>query len=286
MTDIVVPIGRRRLFGVLSLPDAQPWNAPPVLIPNTGMEHRVGPNRLHVQMCRALASAGIPALRVDLAGFGDSHADGELNSTRDLQDAIDELSKRGYGEQVVGVGLCSGAHDVHQLAKVDQRVVGAAFIDGYAYATRLFRVNYLLQRISDPARIFRHVHGRLASRGQLERGELEDEKENFDPDEAEYVRQPSRQQMAEDLQEFMRRRLALMYVYTGQVQHQYNYRGQLLSAFPSLRAYDRLTLHYLVHADHTFSRTQMRSHMIATLLRWLLKSSAPSSSVAPLARHA
>ncbi|HEY4973550.1 MAG TPA: hypothetical protein VII41_08070, partial [Steroidobacteraceae bacterium] len=160
------------------------------------------------------------------------------------------------------------AHDVHQLAKVDARVVGAAFIDGYAYATPLFRLNYLWQRLSDPVRLVRNVGLRL-------RGSLQpyDEKEEFDPDEAEYCRNPSAREMGQDLQLFMRRQMALMYVYTGQVQHQYNYRTQLLNAFPCLRTYERLALHYLVHADHTFSRTQMRSHMIATLQQWLLHSS-------------
>jgi hypothetical protein len=76
--------------------------------------------------------------------------------------------------------------------------------------------------------------------------------------------------------------MALMFVYTGQVQSSYNYRGQLLDAFEELRAYDRLTLRYLIHADHTFSRTEMRSQMITTLVQWLQSSSgaAPGQSLA------
>jgi hypothetical protein len=244
------------------------------LIPNTGTEHRVGPNRLHVQMCRALASAGIPALRIDLSGFGDSSAGGVLDSTRDLQEAIDELRKRGHGERVFGVGLCSGAHDIHQLARVDERVIGAAFIDGYAYPTPLFRLNYAWQRLSDPLRMLRKFGRRLHDSSH--------EKDDFDPDEAEYLRQPSGADMSRDLQLFMRRQMALMFVYTGQVQSSYNYRGQLLDAFGELRAYDRLTLHYLIHADHTFSRTDMRSQMISTLVQWLKSSSgaAPGQALA------
>jgi hypothetical protein len=274
VTDIVLSIGPRRLFGVLSMPAMRDSRAPPVLIPNTGTEHRVGPNRLHVQMCRALASAGIPALRIDLSGFGDSSAGGVLDSTRDLQEAIDELRKRGHGERVFGVGLCSGAHDIHQLARVDERVIGAAFIDGYAYPTPLFRLNYAWQRLSDPLRMLRNLGRRLH--------DSSDEKDDFDPDEAEYLRQPSGADMSRDLQLFMRRQMALMFVYTGQVQSSYNYRGQLLDAFGELRAYDRLTLHYLIHADHTFSRTDMRSQMISTLVQWLKSSSgaAPGQALA------
>jgi hypothetical protein len=274
VTDIVLSIGPRRLFAVLSTPAMRDSRAPPVLIPNTGTEHRVGPNRLHVQMCRALASAGIPALRIDLSGFGDSPSGSVLDSTRDLQEAIDELRKRGHGEHVFGVGLCSGAHDIHQLARVDERVIGAAFIDGYAYPTPLFRLNYAWQRLSDPLRMLRNLGRRLH--------DSSDEKDDFDPDEAEYLPQPSGADMLRDLQLFMRRQMALMFVYTGQVQSSYNYRGQLLDAFGELRAYDRLTLHYLIHADHTFSRTDMRSQMISTLVQWLKRSSgvAPGQALA------
>jgi len=276
VTDIVLSIGPRRLFAVLSMPARRDSRAPPVLIPNTGTEHRVGPNRLHVQMCRALASAGIPALRIDLSGFGDSPSGEALDSTRDLQEAIDELRRCGLDERVFGVGLCSGAHDIHQLARVDERVIGAAFIDGYAYPTSLFRLNYAWQRLSDPLRILRKLGRRLHDSG--------DEKGDFDPDEAEYLRQPASADMARDLQLFMRRQMALMFVYTGQVQNSYNYRGQLLDAFGELRAYDRLTLHYLIHADHTFSRTDMRSQMIATLVHWLLQSTSAAASPQPLAQ--
>jgi hypothetical protein len=157
---------------------------------------------------------------------------------------------------------------------VDERVIGAAFIDGYAYPTPLFRLNYAWQRLSDPLRMLRNLGRRLH--------DSSDEKDDFDPDEAEYLRQPSRADMSRDLQLFMRRQMALMFVYTGQVQSSYNYRGQLLDAFGELRAYDRLTLHYLIHADHTFSRTNMRSQMIATLVQWLKRSSgaAPAQPLA------
>ena len=46
----------------------QPW----VVLLNAGIIHRIGPNRLYVQLARRLASRGHAVLRFDLAGIGDS----------------------------------------------------------------------------------------------------------------------------------------------------------------------------------------------------------------------
>ncbi len=59
------------LVGVLTEPDGVCRDRG-VIILNAGIIHRVGPNRLHVRMARALASLGFPVLRFDFSGQGDS----------------------------------------------------------------------------------------------------------------------------------------------------------------------------------------------------------------------
>ena len=84
--------------------------------------------------------------------------------------------------------------------------------------------------------------------------------------------------MVRDLNLLMQRRVQLFYVYTGQVQHEYNYPTQLLDSFPCLRKYDLLRLEYMAHADHTFSRAPMRTALIEMLLGWLKWVDAPAAT--------
>jgi dienelactone hydrolase len=254
MKEIVFNVPSRRSLGVLSVPDHLDAAAPTVLIPNTGLEHRVGPNRVHVDICRALAGAGVPALRLDLSGMGDSSRGDRLDATADLRAAVDQLEASGFAPRVIGVGLCSGAHDLHQLARLDPRVIAAAFIDGYAYPTPLFHLNYLLQRLAEPSRVFKSLRRRF---------------EETEADELEYFQQPDRRQMSLDMDLFLRRKVSLWYVYTGQVQHVYNYAEQFFDAFPALRGRPGVKLTHLRRCDHTFSRAVMRSSIASQIVQWV-----------------
>ncbi len=272
MKETVTTVGSHRLMGILAEPDKVDAGSPVVLIPNTGIEHRVGPNRLHVALARAFAQSGYVTLRLDLSGMGDSPPAGGGGAVQDLQAAMNELQGRGYGSRFAAVGLCSGAHDVHRLALADQRLVAAAFLDGYAYRTLRFAFTYLLQRIIDPQRVFRFARRRIAQR-QFE--------ESFDVDDVGYFHQPDRQQVQRDLDTLMRRELSMCFVYTGQLQYTYNYAEQLIDAFPGLREYPECESHYLTHCDHTFSRPAMSSDLAKLLVAWLGKSrlAKPADSV-------
>jgi hypothetical protein len=52
------------------------------LLLNVGVNHRIGPRRLNVKLARALAGLGIPSLRFDLSGVGDSRASAAQNDFR------------------------------------------------------------------------------------------------------------------------------------------------------------------------------------------------------------
>ena len=252
------------LIGILSLPDRAAPGALPVLVPNTGLEHRVGPNRLHVHLCRALADAGFPTLRIDMAGMGDSGtASGSAaGPTSDLGAAMDALEASGLGNRFMLVGLCSGAHDAHLVLRTDQRVVGGAFIDGYVYPTARYFLTYFAQRAFDPVRMIRRLF--RAGRPPEDTDQPEGAKDDLD-----YFRQPTLTEMRHDLADFIRRGISLSYIYTGQIQNKYNYAEQLEDALPELRSYGQAEVHYLAMADHTFSRTSMRSELVGVVLNWV-----------------
>jgi hypothetical protein len=275
MKERILKIADGRLLSVLAEPTHNSGK-PVVLIPNTGVDHRVGPNRLHVHLCRAIANAGFPALRIDLSGMGDSGtpSGSQINSTKDLQAAMQELEGQGFGSRFIIAGLCSGANDAHLLARVDNRVIAMASIDGYAYPTSRFHLTYWWQRLADPERIRRNWRN-YWNRSSVD----DDDKAGFAAEQVEFFKQPTVEEMVRDLNLLMQRRVQLFYVYTGQVQHEYNYRTQLLDSFPCLRKYDLLRLEYMAHADHTFSRAPMRTALIEMLLSWLKSVDAPAARV-------
>ena len=82
VSETVLPISHdNHLVAVLSRP-ALARDRPAVIILNAGVLHRVGPHRLHVALARRLAARGLPALRIDLAGVGDSPGRGDGGSFR------------------------------------------------------------------------------------------------------------------------------------------------------------------------------------------------------------
>ncbi|MFL6548850.1 MAG: hypothetical protein ACJ8OJ_09145, partial [Povalibacter sp.] len=170
-------------------------------------------------------------------------------------------------------GHCSGANVAHRLARGDNRVVAMASIDGYAYSTWRFHLTYWWQRLADPERIKRNWRN-YWTRNAID----QDDKAGFAAEQVEFFKQPSVEEMNRDLNLLMQRRVQLFYVYTGQVQHEYNYPTQLLDSFPCLRKYDLLRLEYMAHADHTFSRAPMRTALIEMLLIWLKSIDAPATA--------
>jgi hypothetical protein len=258
--------GKKRL-GVLTLPSALNPQQPVVLIPNAGTEHRVGPARLHVELARALAAAGVATLRLDLAGLGDSDcaepAHQETAATTDLKAAMDSLAARGLAERFVGVGLTTGAHHVHQIACKDDRLVGAIFIDGYTYRTPRYWVNYGVDRLTRSKR-----NAEAAERMALDSLGVDDE--IAAPAPGSTVIAPTASQMKFDLQAFIARNMALYYLYTGGLQGEYNYREQLTDAFPFLRSYPRMTLRHLPDAEPGFMRRASREELIGLLVDWIV----------------
>jgi pimeloyl-ACP methyl ester carboxylesterase len=259
----------RRLLGVLSVPEHQQSDAPAVLIPNTGLDHRVGPNRLHVQIARALAQLGHPVLRMDLSGMGDSlPAPGASDSVADQRAALDELARLGIARRFLVVGICSGGHDAHLLASADPRVTGAAFVDHYAFPTPTFVRRYWLDRIFDLRRLGNFLRRKFSGQGP-DKSEIA-----FGPSALQYFSPPTREQFGSDVEGFVARNIALFYLYTGEVQSEYNYREQLTDGFPVLRDYPRLTLHFVPRSDHTFTRAFMREQLIALLGEWVRKAAS------------
>ena len=104
-----------------------------------------------MKLGRALAQDGVPSLRLDLTGLGDSGraggTDGMLAQVRrDIRAALDLLAERTGLSRFVIIGICSGAEYGYQYALDDERVAGLVMVDGYSFGNRRTRMlRYLLR---------------------------------------------------------------------------------------------------------------------------------------------
>jgi hypothetical protein len=126
----------KSLVGVVTDPAENGKTRPAVILLNSGIIHRVGPNRLYVTLARRLARVGFVVLRYDHSGIGDSvirrdNLPFERSSVQETREAMEYLATTR--------GWTASSRDLHRAvvadhtARADQRVVGAVLINGQGY---------------------------------------------------------------------------------------------------------------------------------------------------------
>jgi pimeloyl-ACP methyl ester carboxylesterase len=113
-----IAAGPSALFGILSEPPAgmRP-NTHGLLFLNAGGVRHTGPNRMWVECARRWAACGVPSLRLDLPGIGESDGPEALDVPslyrefliEQLAAAIDALRRTAGMKRLTVIGLCSGA---------------------------------------------------------------------------------------------------------------------------------------------------------------------------------
>jgi exosortase A-associated hydrolase 1 len=145
------------LYGVLSLPAVMPPSPRGVVLVVGGPQYRVGSHRQFTLLARELAAQGVPVLRFDYRGMGDSEGDPRDFSdvAPDLRAAIDTffVEAPALGEVVLW-GLCDAASAAMFYAHQDERVSGMVLLNPWARTeegeARAFLRHYYLSRLFDP----------------------------------------------------------------------------------------------------------------------------------------
>ena len=253
------------LVGIVTEPPESARRPETVLFANIGLNHRVGPNRLYVELARKLAASGFRSLRFDLSGFGDSEprrGPGTYleRAALDVREAMDFLEKSG-SHRFVLVGLCSGVDSMHAASLHDDRVAGAIFIEGYAYRNAGFRLRFWTLRNFQPARWRRFLRLKGARvMGQAPLPDASDMPEIF-------VREfPSRAQFAADLVGMVGRSLKMLFVFTINSEGHYNYADQFHDMFGHR---EQIDVEFYTRADHVFSTEALREMLLSRLTRWM-----------------
>ncbi|QSQ26299.1 alpha/beta hydrolase [Pyxidicoccus parkwayensis] len=180
-----------RLFGIVAEPSSEPPspNRVGVLFVSVGANHRTGPNRMHVTLSRELAGRGYVAMRLDIAGVGDSppapggreHPLYSKASVRDIQEAMDWLGNAYGMRRYVVASLCSGAFLTFHASVQDERVAGQVLINPQTFVWRTGDSLVIKQREQRPAyetsfkstRFYRGAVLRKETWRRLLRGEIQ-----------------------------------------------------------------------------------------------------------------
>lgn len=260
-----VQFGRdHHLVGILETSAACKDAEAVVVIPNAGFVNQAGPFRLHVSLSRHLATQGIPCLRFDLSGLGDSviPARREPNRARklaDIDDAITLAAQQTGATRTIVVGLCSGATDAHESALKSRHDISAiGLLDPVAYPNRLYHWLELTKKLTSPPRIWRQLR-------RMVTGSKNKQESTPGPPKIHQAR-PADQFFAE-LEKITAKGTHCLFVYTGG--RRYNHKKQLYSLLSPGTRRSRISTAFYPQCDHTFILTDHRRLVCETVGTWI-----------------
>jgi exosortase A-associated hydrolase 1 len=273
--------GGEWLYGVLSLPAQAPQVARRgVLIVVGGPQVRTGSHRQFTLLARSLARAGIPAMRFDYRGMGDSEG-----APRDFEQVQDDLRAAidCFMAQVPGLtevtlwGLCDGASAAAMYAPGDPRVAGLALLNPWVRtesgAAKATLKHYYRSRLLSPELWKKVASGRFDA-GQAATSFVAQVR-------AAFGRKAPAAQQAEDtpaaplpermhaaLQRFGGKVLVML---SGADLTAQEFAGLSSGShdWERLLAAPRVTCHTLPGADHTCSRREWHEQVVAWTAAWL-----------------
>ena len=123
-----------------------------LILLNAGIVHRIGPHRFNVKLARHAAEMGIPSLRFDMSGRGDSGFEKQAKGYRetaisDIREAVRKLAEDEKVTRFVLFGICSGAIDGYAAALEEPRIVSLVMFDPYVFPTIRSRVREFLGKL-------------------------------------------------------------------------------------------------------------------------------------------
>ena len=291
------------MHGILTqAPAVENENRPLIILSNSGSAHRVGPNRLYVELARQLAIDGFSTLRLDIANLGDSFQDplvqqysAEIENHPYPEHAIDNVNcaiewmKSQYGfKHFLLAGLCSGSHtSFHAGLELSEQNIrecilinpltfywqpGMSLEIPHAYKT-IKDAKYYQYAIKDLDKWIKFIKGQ-AQTGYIIRFALKLAKEKIGATlrtALEIMGIKKRSNLAEDLKRYQHANRHLSFFFST-TDPGYNI---LLSEAKKITINHirtgEISMEFIEDADHTFSKQKSRTELINKLSSHLLK---------------
>lgn len=268
------------LVGILTeaLGSAADPQRPAVIFLNSGVLHRVGACRWHVQLARALSAAGFHCLRFDFSGIGDSEQRRdalpfEQSAVLETREAMDRIQRVTGTQRFVLMGLCSGADMAHATALEDTRVVGLHVVDAWSYRTAAFYWHHYAPRVLKASVWMNAVRVRYALleralQQALRPAPLPQPTADGSYELPTYTRVfPPRDRVATELQVLVSRGVRLRFVWTSGIPD-HNHQGQYASHFRDVPFGDALDEDHLPDADHILTGLEDQATVTQRALGW------------------
>jgi pimeloyl-ACP methyl ester carboxylesterase len=250
-----------------------------VLLTNVGINPRCGPYRLNVEVARRFAQLGIPSLRFDLSGLGDSaRGSGTLSPSQqwvlDTRAAMDEAERELGIREFVMIGVCSGADIAYLTAPVDPRLRGVVLFDPYLYPTVRTVVRGVLYRLhaqglATTARLALRRLARLARQRFTSRKSVTADGEStlrYGPT------APSLDEFAGRIGSIVDGGARVLFLYSGSYPYYYNYESQVLDNLRPYGLHDKVETGFLREADHVLmgmaGRRRFIERCVSATSRW------------------
>tara|TARA_R110000851_G_scaffold86648_5_gene188567 strand:+ start:32238 stop:33158 length:921 start_codon:yes stop_codon:yes gene_type:complete len=282
---VVFPCEEDALLGIVHAPD-QAGTTGVIIIVAGGPQYRVGAHRQFVVLGRELARQGIPVLRFDHRGTGDSGGAfrGFLDMDADIRSAIDMLfTQCGNLKRVMLWGECESASAAAFYAYRDPRVAGIFMVNPWirteAGQAKTYLKHYYWNRLRDPRfwqkirtgqfslmrslkawlQLLRHV----AQNASKSNG---DSKKASDTEELTSLPLPER--LTKSLQRFPGKTYILTSGndYIAQEFKDFTYSSTI---WKSSGLQEKIFFNDMADADHTFSRTVWRTELFEQTAQWL-----------------
>jgi hypothetical protein len=290
-----------RLFGILHTPPSGAAGDLGVILLSPGVKMRVGPEGLYRRLTEALLEYGLPVLRFDFYGLGDS--EGTLHESflkdvynhievgrfvNDTLDSMDWMQRECGTKRFILSGLCGGAITGLLAGSRDARVAGLLALgmtavlanrsaDPSLYMSRgelaHMRRGYV-RKLMDPASwvrlltlktdyrtLWRAVFKPLVTKGTPQQASAPAEHDNANP-----LFPPAFFNMVEG-------RRPMLFVFGGSDRLRWDFEEKFLARFPArvaaARERDAFDVRVIEHANHVLSFEEWQNEMLAVAGKWL-----------------
>ncbi len=144
------------LYGIISMPKQAITSTKGVLIIVGGPQYRVGSHRQFTLLARHLAAKGIPVMRFDTRGMGDS--EGEIRTFEEIDEDLNCAINQFFLEisslqEIVIWGLCDAATAALFYAHHDKRVTGLVLLNPWVRTeysvVKTYLKHYYYNRFTD-----------------------------------------------------------------------------------------------------------------------------------------
>ncbi len=249
--------------------------APPswvAVLSNAGVIPRIGPHRMNVRLARRFAEMGIPSIRFDLSGLGDSLRSSstlpiERQWVADTRAAMDTAQTQFGCDRFFMVGFCSGAEVAHFVALEDRRLRAAVLWDWYSHATLQSRLRVALYKLrrAGPQKVVRRLLARTWPASHHSNGAVSETPDN----QAQVQQVPSREEYTGRIQALVDDGVELLFAYSGGEPERFNHRGQFRDMFSDYAFVNKVAFTYLENSDHLVTRREAQRSFTDMVVQWL-----------------